>query len=179
MADRHEETGLVNSSSETLQSVYDSELARFEMWLGKKRILGNVYRFVMRLLKDNLIGISAQTAFFLLLSLFPILMLAAGWLSRTPFSFDSEQLSAVFPPSVAETLAEIIDRAPRSTGYTVMQILLSVWSASAGIWALMRGICISYTGRLPNFFKGRLISMLLMVGFLAMIVLSISVWVFG
>lgn len=152
---------------------------RIGAWLMRHRILGAIYGFIHRMFADNIIGIAAQTAFFLLLAIFPILLLGASWISRIPLAFDTGVLSAIFPPSVAETLLPVIENAPDSTGFTVIQIVISVWSASAGIWALMRGICISHTGRLPNFFKGRLISMVLMVGFIVMLALSIIVWVFG
>ncbi len=154
-------------------------IERLDTWLLGHRRAREVFGFVFRVLRDNLIGTAAQTAFFLLLAIFPILMLVAGWLSRMPFAFDTGLLSAIFPESVASTLQEVMEHAPSSTGYTVVQIALSVWSASAGIWALMRGICISHTGRTPNYFKGRIISVLLMVGFVAMIALSLVVWVFG
>lgn len=162
--------------------VYDATVARisrFQQWILKHRVLSAIYAFVTRLFHDNIVGIAAQTAFFLLLAIFPIVMLAASWLSQLPLNFDASALGAVLPQSVVEILMPVIENAPSSAGFTVVQIVLAVWSASAGIWALMRGICISHTGSLPNFFKGRLISMLLMVGFMLMLALSIAVWVFG
>lgn len=162
--------------------VYDATVARisrFHQWILRHRVLSAVYAFITRLFHDNIVGIAAQTAFFLLLAIFPIVMLAASWLSQLPLDFDASALGTVLPQSVVGILMPVIENAPSSAGFTVTQIVLAVWSASAGIWALMRGICISHTGSLPNFFKGRLISMLLMVGFMLMIALSIAVWVFG
>lgn len=162
--------------------VYDATVARisrFQQWILKHRVLSAIYAFVTRLFHDNIVGIAAQTAFFLLLAIFPIVMLVATWLSQLPLNFDASALGTVLPQSVVEILMPVIENAPSSAGFTVIQIVLAVWSASAGIWALMRGICISHTGSLPNFFKGRLISMLLMVGFMLMLALSIAVWVFG
>lgn len=144
-----------------------------------RKILGAIYGFFHRLFQDNIVGLAAQTAFFLLLAIFPILMLCAGWMSRLPLDFDAGVLSTIFPDSVVDTILSVIENAPDSMGVTVIQIVLAIWSASSGIWALMRGICISHTGRMPNFFKGRFLSMLLMVGFVAMLALSMTVWVFG
>lgn len=161
------------------RELYDSGRNRVERWMMRHRILGAIYGFTRRLFRDNIVGLAAQTAFFLLLAIFPILLVCAGWVSRLNLNFDAGILSAIFPESVVGTIMPILENPPDSMGFTVVQLVLAVWSASSGIWALMRGICISHTGRSPSFFKGRLLSMLLMVGFVVMLALSMTVWVFG
>lgn len=85
----------------------------------------------------------------------------------------------IIPDTVAQLIAKVVDEQDTSAAFTVVTFTVSVWSASAGIWALMKGICLSYIGRNPNYLLGRIRAFFLTIGFLAMLVLSLIIWVFG
>ena len=145
----------------------------------RNRIFVVVYGFIKNTFADNIVGIAAQTAFFLLLSLFPLVMTVVSVLSRLDITMDSEFLRGIFPASVAEVIVGVIESGRVSTTFTVITLALSLWSASAGIWALMKGICLSHIGRNPKYLRGRATAMFVTVAFLVTLVLSLIVWVFG
>ena len=145
----------------------------------QNRIFAVVYGFLSNAFADNIVGIAAQTAFFLLLSLFPLVMTAVSVLARLNVTPSGGFLQGMFPASVTEVITEVIESGKTSTTFTVVTLVLSLWSASAGIWALMKGICLSHIGRNPRYLRGRALAFLATVGFLVMLVASLFVWVFG
>ena len=146
----------------------------------QNRVLSVVYDFIGRASKDDLLGVAAQTAFFLLLSVYPLILLLVSSIAHFSLNVDTELISLLFPKLVVDIIESAMQNTVPMANITVVSIIVSVWSASAAIWALMKGICISYTGRKPeSFIRGRLISMVFMVGFMAAIIVSLVLWVFG
>ncbi|MDR1117502.1 MAG: YihY/virulence factor BrkB family protein [Oscillospiraceae bacterium] len=154
-------------------------LADTEKKLLSTRRLSIFYRFIRGIFESRMIGVAAQTAFFLLLSLFPMILALVSALSRLEFTIDREMLEFLMPASVYTLVEVVIEGAAAPAKLTIASIILSLWSASAGIWALMRGISILHSGGAPNIIRGRLTAAVMMVGFIVAIAVSISVWVFG
>ncbi len=134
--------------------------------------------FIQSLVRDNIIGIAAQTAFFLMLSLFPLAAVTTTVLSRYSNVLDNDLIVYFLPDSVLAGLIPVIEEVGELSGAPLMSVLLTLWSGSAGIWALMRGVCRAYTGVYPEkaIFK-RIAALLFVVVFLVVIAFGLSVWV--
>ena len=149
-----------------------------------RRLLGipgirTVYAFIASVVANNIVGIAAQIAFFLLISLFPLVLTVVSLLARLNIEMHPELFDGVFPLQVVSVINSVIENGRVSTTFTIVTGALTLWSASAGVWAMMRGICLSYTHRVPNWLRGRFRAVFVTVLFMAMIVLTLGLWVFG
>ncbi len=149
--------------------------------LKKNRLFSAVFNVVARFGDHDVAGIAAQTTFYLVLSLFPLIMLVVSVISRANISVDPEYLSTVVPESVVSIISLVAEASAPSLHNTgIITLLLAVWSASAGIWGLMRGIYRAHQQkRLESVIWGRIISVIFMVGFLVAMLLSLALLVFG
>ncbi len=147
--------------------------------LGKIPGFRTVYRFISGVIANNIVGIAAQIAFFLLLSLFPLILTVVSVLARLNIEMHPELFDGIIPLQVVEVINAVIENGKVSATFTIVTIALSLWSASAGVWAMMRGICLSYTHRLPNWLRGRASAILVTLLFLAVLVMTLALWVFG
>lgn len=159
-----------------------SERVRSFLRNEKRRRLRAALEFLQSLARDNIIGIAAQTAFFLLLSLFPLIAVASAVLSQYSDVLGNELFSYFLPEPVVEVLIPLIDEIGNRelSGEPILSVLLSLWSGSTGIWALMKGICKAYTGEYPQMaIVKRLIALLFVVVFLLLLAIGLSFWVIG
>jgi len=98
------------------------------------------------------LGISAKTAYYLLLSFFPLTLLLLSAVSKTNIRI----FNYIFPPFVIKILEEVMKISP-DIKITTISFIIVLWSASTSIWALMDGIHLAYTGRMHDKLKnGRL-----------------------
>jgi len=151
----------------------------------KSRIDGNlklkaVVLFFANFFDDNITGIAAETAFFLLLSVFPFSLIIADTLNRFSIDLTSDLFIYLLPSSVASFLTVILTQVPMVTAMPLIPVVISLWSASEGIWALMRGICRAYTGKNPKrpFFK-RFIALLFVIVFMVVVALGLTIYFIG
>lgn len=127
---------------------------------------------------------SARTCFFLVLSLFPSLLLLLGLLRYT--SYGAEELLALLegwlPHSLQNIIAALVDASYRhSSGIVVsVSVLAALWSASKGTYGLLDGLNAVYG--IPDhrgFWCRRFRSVALTFLFLLAIVLILALNAFG
>lgn len=127
---------------------------------------------------------AANTSFFLILSVFPALVLILGLLSYT--TLDVHNLLALLEGFLPEALlpeAELlIVNAYEKTSKAVVGIsaVTALWSASRGIYGLLTGLNAIY--RVPEnrgYLQVRLLSMGYTLLFLAVLLLTLALHVFG
>ena len=98
--------------------------------------------FGRQMSRANVNAYAASTAFFLFLSLIPMLMLICSILPYTPIK-KSDIITAVtlLPQTLSPLLTSLIQSIYDST-FGVMSIaaIVTVWSAGKGVLALMRGL---------------------------------------
>lgn len=136
--------------------------------------------FFRSLYEDNIPGIAAETSFFLLISLFPLSVVAGTVLARYSDILQNELFGYVLPESVAKVVVPLINEVSDREGLSVISLAVSIWSASAGIWALMRGISKAYTGNYPQkSLLKRFIAPLFVLVFLIVLAFGLAVWVVG
>ena len=151
---------------DTLRDIYDA-VDEFSKGMGRRRI--TTY--------------SAACAYYLFMSLIPMIMLLVSVIQYTPLTQDMilEAISDYVPDQLYEILNSIISSI-YSGGRVALtiSILLTIWSAAASMKALMRGMDSVYDAeRHEDFFVFSLRACIYMVVFVLMLLLSFFVMVYG
>lgn len=137
-----------------------------------------------RFVKAEVLGLSAQLAYFFLLSLFPFLMFIVTLIGYLPF--DDRMVIAVLAEYLPEDVVFMIDENlkeimnNRSGGLLSISIIGTLWSASNGFNAITRSFNKAY-GVKParNFILNRIIAIGLMFSMVAAIIIALLFPVFG
>lgn len=131
------------------------------------------------------IAVHASSAgFFLVLSLFPMLVLLLSLVRYTGYSVENltELLDGVVPAALLPAAEKLIRSTYRATSGTVVSVslLTALWSAGRGVQGLRTGMNAIYDiKQTRGYFHTRLISALYTVGFLLMLLLTLVLHVFG
>ena len=151
---------------DTLRDVYDA-VDEFFGGMGSRRI--TTY--------------SAACAYYLFMSLVPLIMLLVAVLQFTPLTKDVvlEAISDYVPESLYEIVYFIVTSIYNGGRVALtVSILLTVWSASACMKALMRGMDSVYDAvRQDDYIKFSLRACIYMVIFVVILLLSFFVMVYG
>lgn len=150
----------------------------------KGGLIGRTVRF-MRAVGELRIGVhAANTAYFLILSVFPTLVLLLGILRYT--RYDAADLVALLegflPEAILPEAEVLIHGMYRSTSSVLVgfSALTAIWSASRGIYGLLTGLNAIYGVRENRgYFYTRAISVLYTFGFLLVLLLTLILHVFG
>lgn len=137
-----------------------------------------------RITNDDYFGLSAQLAYFFLLSLFPLLLFSITLMGYLPLDQDIllNLLSSVAPAEsmdfISTNLAEIVNN--QNTGILSFSIIGTLWSASNGVNAITRALNQAYqVEENRSFFIGRIIAIIMTVSMIAVIVVAILLQVLG
>ena len=127
---------------------------------------------------------AAHTGYFIMLSVFPMLVLLLGLLRYTGLSADSliDFLQGLIPQALLSPAKRLIVTTYRNITGRLLSIsaLAALWSSSRGIHGLMTGlntICGAKESR--GWLRTRLVSMVYTVLFLAVLLLTLVLSVFG
>lgn len=146
--------------------------------------IGKTYATVMRLLDMNVSLHAANACYFIVLALFPALMLLLSLLHYTPLAVEglADMLYGLLPDSLAESGEELILVTYHNTTGAVIgiSIITALWSAGRGIYGIRRGLNAIY-GYQENrgYFHTRAICTVYMFGFLVVLILTLALHVFG
>lgn len=149
-----------------------------------KKIYTIIKRFTKRLSDDQVSAFAAQASFFIMLSLFPIIILLLSLIRFTPVTKGLLLTVAVdiFPDTLDPLIVSIIEEMYTMSSGTVISItaITAVWSASKGIISLIRGLNFIYhTKERRNYFHLRIIASLYTIILVIGIVASLVLLVFG
>lgn len=127
---------------------------------------------------------AAHASYFIVLSLFPTLVLLLGLLRYTRLqAADLMEMVGGFIPEALQTHAwNLISETYRSTSRVVLSVsaLTALWSAGKGIYGLMKGLNNIYGVReRRGWFRTRLMCALYMVLFILVLILTLVLYVFG
>ena len=127
---------------------------------------------------------SARTSFFLILSLFPALLLLLGLLRYTTYGADEllSLLDGLLPQSLMGIVGMLVETSYRHSSGVVVSVsaLAVLWSASKGTYGLLCGLNAVYGVREQRgYWRSRSISVLYTFGFLLVVVLTLVLHVFG
>ncbi len=148
-----------------------------------KKILKKIEEILIQIAGHHVGAYAAQSAFFMMLSLVPILMLLMTLVRVTPITQANiiEVVYEVFPKTVSGMIISIIDEVYSQTGTTItISVLVAFWSAGRGVLALSNGLTtIRGTVETRNYFFLRLRAAFYTVFFLLAIVLTLVLLGFG
>lgn len=144
-----------------------------------------VNSFVMKIGKDKVYNYSASSAFFLILSIFPFLILIITAIQYTPLTkeFLLDRLEFLLPDMIFPLIKQIIEEIYSTTfGAAIISVsaLGGIWSASKGVMAIIRGIntCFNIDDR-RNWFHVRFLSCLYTVVTIIVMIFTMILLVFG
>ncbi len=148
-------------------------------------------RKAYRIIKDfsakmkqlNISSYAASTAFFLFLSLVPMLILVCAIIPYTPLTERNLVMVVTdITPDMADSLAEqvISEVYDKSAGILSLAAIATLWSAGKGVLALRRGLnAINGADESRSYFFVRVVSSFYTLVMLVVMVLSLFVMVFG
>lgn len=144
----------------------------------------NIYDFCARMAKDRVGIYTAQASFFIILSIFPFLLLFLNIIAMTSLGSDSliRFLNTYAPETIKPLLVQIIEELYKHVSGTAISITAigAIWSASKGVLSVMFGLYgINKLHQNRNYFISRFISMLYTILFVLAIILTMILLVFG
>lgn len=148
-----------------------------------RRLLFIGYDFGKHMSKKNISAFAASTAFFLFLSLIPMLMLLCAVIPYTPLTEANimKAVTDIAPDTMDGLLIGIIgDVYDKSIGIISVTAIVTLWSAGKGMLALMRGLnAINDVEENRNYFLLRIVASLYTILILILMLLSLFIMVFG
>lgn len=141
------------------------------------------YGFMEAMQDDHVGAYAAQSAYFIMLSFFPFIILLVTLIQYTSITpgaiYKAAQL--VFPDSMDSFVLGLINEVYSKSALTVsLSAIVAAWSAGKGFLALMRGMNTIYNvEERRNYILLRLRSALYILVFVVAIILSLVVLVFG
>lgn len=150
-----------------------------------KRIIKAVMDFLDALKTDSISAYSAQAAFFVIISAFPLTMLLLTLIKYLPYFQDGgtamlefDMLPRELNVFVTEMLQEIIDKS--SSAVLSLSAVTALWSASKGVYSIMTGLTAAYSlEESRSFIKMRFLSIIYTILILVMIIAALGFLVFG
>lgn len=143
----------------------------------------NIRHFIRKISGDQVGAFAAQSAFFMLLSLIPLLLLLLTMIQYTPITKANvlEAVVQVFPKSVNRLVISVVDQVyNQSKAIIPLTALTALWSAGRGVLSMTTGLNSVYgIGETRNYVFLRIRAMLYTLLFLIMILLSLLLLVFG
>ena len=145
------------------------------------RFLGQLY---VRFTDDSVAALSAQLAFYLLMSLFPFILFLLNLISFTPISSAefSIHIAEFLPTEVAGLFNKVVGEivGARSTGLLSIGALVALWSASRGISAISYALNKAYDKEESRpFWKVALITILFTIGIAVLVLAALLMLIFG
>jgi len=148
-----------------------------------KGILEGLQSFFDGMARRKISTYAAAGAYYLFMSLVPMVMLLCAVLQYTPLTEDLVMgvLSEYVPESMYSLVSSIVATVYSGGGAALtISIVLTVWSASKSMKAMMRGMDAAYNvDRTENYLVFSLRACLYMIVFVIVFILSLTVMVYG
>ena len=134
--------------------------------------------------RDDIFALASQMAYYLILSFFPFLMFLFTLLGFSKFDANSilKLLDNLMPTSVFELIESTVNEivSYQSTGLLGISILLTIWTASSGFRAVLKGINKAYNiHENRGFIKRSIISYISTIALALIIIATLALLVFG
>lgn len=154
-------------------------------WMVRKiKVFRLIKDFIKKATEDSLPAYAAQATFFVLLSFFPFLILLVMVLSKVSFmktniilhilDFAPEQLDDYILYMVNDILFS------NSNSFTIITVLVTIWSSAKGIQALTYGLNKIYkVEKTKNYIFIRLVSAIYTLIFMLICIAIMVVYIFG
>lgn len=148
-----------------------------------RALWGEIDKFMKKVTRDHVGAYAAQSAFFLVLSLIPILLLLLTLVQYTSVT-KADVMTAVyevFPKTIRATMISIVNEVyTQSSAIIPITALMAMWSAGRGVLAITNGLnCIHEQIETRNYIFLRIRAAFYTVLFIVAIVLSLVLLGFG
>ena len=150
----------------------------------KKSFLDGIIYFIVKVNNDDIFALGAQLAYYLMLSFFPFLiflMTVVGF-SHLDSADILDGLRAILPNNVFSlvdvTVVEIVET--QNAGLLGASIVLTIWSASSGFRAVIKGLNKAYNIKdSRSFIKRSFVAIIFTLALVMLIMLTLAMMVFG
>ncbi|MBO5459616.1 MAG: YihY/virulence factor BrkB family protein [Lachnospira sp.] len=148
------------------------------------RLLFMIQEISRKITKDNITGFAAQSCFYIILSLFPCLLVFMSLFKFLPLSAGaiSEMLNGVIPYQLQPFFDTLIADMYNNSTMTLTSITAigTIWAGGKGFMAIMQGLNIIYnTPKKRNWLVSRLMSTIYTISLLLLIITTLILLVFG
>ncbi|HEY4543479.1 MAG TPA: YihY/virulence factor BrkB family protein [Tissierellaceae bacterium] len=152
--------------------------------ISSSKILMFFDQLFFRIQNNSVLPVGGQLAYFLVLSVFPFIMVFLNIISKTSFVDKDVIYSAIYylPVEVQNLILGFVEEVVTSSsqGLLSFAIILAIWSASSGIRAVMRGINNAYGKKeTRSFLSLAIISVLFTIAILVLLIIVFATLVFG
>jgi len=149
-----------------------------------RKFIALMKKFYVRIEETDVFGLSAQLAYFLLLSLFPFLIFLLTLVGYLPIEFNMviSLIDSIVPDQMMELINENIYRLlnRQDGGILSLSIIGTLWAASNGIRALTRAFNRAYSVEENRpFLISRLIAVVMTIAMVGVIIVSLLLPVYG
>ena len=147
----------------------------------RRRAWTGVKHFYWKAYEDNLTGLSGMVAYNLLLSVFPLALLALFIAGRVLESSDLEQaifedLQQLFPSAADNTLEKALDRVRNSSNTLgIVALVASIWIGSSFWGALDTAFCRIYHCRCRSLVEQKRFALVMLVVVLLLMAAAVAV----
>jgi membrane protein len=157
------------------------------MWENVMKRIKDIYQKIMNITADiaadHVGAYAAQSAYFFMLCLIPIILLLITMVQYTPVT-KADVMTAViqvFPASVENLITSIVNQVyNQSMGIIPVTIIVAMWSAGKGVLAMASGLnCIYSCRETRNYIVLRIRSTVYTLLFIVVIILLLVLSVFG
>ena len=117
------------------------------------KAINKIQPFIGKANSDNVFAIAGQSAFFIILSAFPLTMFLASILQNLhiPFKYVEDSLNSLFSQQVVDYISSFMnDVYNNSVGISFITLIVTLWSAAKGIQAITNGL-----NRIYNAYENR------------------------
>jgi membrane protein len=150
----------------------------------KKKIIHLGKDYLLRIQEDDISAWAAKLAFFILLSIFPFVIFLMEILNH--ISVDNESIATLtqfFPPEIVSVLAYIVEditKVETSSSVLPIAIIVTIWSSSKGIMAIIGGLNMAYKEKeTRSYLYLRALSLIYTIAFAVIILMTLGFIVFG
>lgn len=142
-----------------------------------------IREFINSMRRENLSAFASSAAFFIFVSLVPILLVVCTIIPYTPLTQENliKILTEITPDRMDSIVVDIIeDVYVRSAGVLSVAIILTLWSAGKGVLAIVRGLnAVNDVEEERNYFVVRIVSSFYTLIMLLIVLVSMILLVFG
>lgn len=148
-----------------------------------KQIYQNIINITAGVSADHVGAYAAQTSYFFMLCMIPIILLLLTMVQYTPVT-KADVMTAViqvFPSSVDSLITSIVNQVyNQSTGVIPITIVVALWSAGKGVLAMTSGLnCVYKCNETRNYVFLRIRATIYTVMFIIVIIFLLVLSVFG
>ena len=148
-----------------------------------KQLYQNITKITAGISADHVGAYAAQTSYFFMLCMIPIILLLLTMVQYTPVT-KADVMTAViqvFPSSVDSLITSIVNQVyNQSTGVIPITIVVALWSAGKGVLAMTSGLnCVYKCNETRNYVFLRIRATIYTVMFIIVIIFLLVLSVFG